>query len=130
MEAYSLEIEVPVFPTEEKERVEAAVGKLFPGTVLSEHEEEDKILLTGKTSNLKNIKDLLARQRIRDSARAFLFGVMKEGEELRFFLAKQPAYVGKINFVHESSPLGEIMVNGQGDHKVFIEWVTEIANES
>ncbi len=56
-----------------------------------------------------HLRDLIRRQKIRDTARAELRrGV--EGDRIAFALNKQAAYAGRVSFASGAAPLGDIEV--------------------
>lgn len=103
-----LQVEVEVKPTEDKEKVEAAVKKIFPTLELSQNEN----LLVGKSvraESLDRLHQLLRGQAIRDSARSVMLRG-RRGNLVQFMLNKQVAFVGKVSFTGGESPLGPIVV--------------------
>jgi predicted RNA binding protein with dsRBD fold (UPF0201 family) len=92
------------FPTEDRDRVVAAMKALFPDAVA---EGDDPIV--AKAGSVEAFAEQLAKQRIRSAARRILRrGV--SGEETRFRLNKQVASLGKISFSEEEHALGDIEV--------------------
>lgn len=103
-----LQVEVKVKPTEDKEKVEAAVKKIFPTLELSQNENS----LVGKSvraESLDRLHQLLRGQAIRDSARSVMLRG-RRGSVVQFMLNKQVAFVGKVSFTGGESPLGPIVV--------------------
>lgn len=103
-----LQVEVEVKPTEDKEKVEAAVKKIFPTLELSQNENS----LAGESiraESLDRLHQLLREQAIRDSARSMMFQG-RRGNVVQFMLNKQVAFVGKVSFTGGESPLGPIVV--------------------
>ncbi len=103
-----LQVEVKVKPTEDKEKVEAAVKKIFPTLELSQNENS----LVGKSvraESLDRLHQLLRGQAIRDSARSVMLRG-RRGNLVQFMLNKQVAFVGKVSFTGGESPLGPIVV--------------------
>ena len=103
-----LRVEAEVKPTEAREKVEAAVKKIFPTLELSLAEN----LLFGESSRaeeLDRLHQLLRQQAIRDSARGTMLRG-RRGNIVRFMLNKQAAFVGKVSFTDGESPLGPIVV--------------------
>lgn len=101
-------VEVEVKPTEDKEKVEAAVKKIFPTLELSQNENS----LVGKSvraESLDRLHQLLRGQAIRDSARSVMLRG-RRGNLVQFMLNKQVAFVGKVSFTGGESPLGPIVV--------------------
>jgi len=74
---------------------------------------------------LTKLYNLLRRERIRDAARAVLFGGMSE-RTIVFYLNKQVAYVGHVSFSQPvgESPLGPIRVEIECDNpREIIDWL-------
>ncbi len=97
-----------VKPTEDKEKVEAAVKKIFPTLELSQNENS----LVGESiraESLDRLHQLLREQAIRDSARSMMLRG-RRGSVVQFMLNKQVAFVGKVSFTGGESPLGPIVV--------------------
>ena len=92
------------YPTEDREKVVRAITNVFPDADI---QGEDPIV--AHSQSLETFRDLLKRQRIRDSARAVLRRRMKRGNP-SFVLNKQVAAIGKISFSEESHALGDIEV--------------------
>lgn len=123
-------VKAPLFPTEEEEKVVSALKKLFPK--MSFHVEGEgkfrEIVGTCDCSEcLENLRMLLRKQRILDSARSYIYRGREAGA-VRFYLNKQAAYVGKVSFCsmeYGESPLGAITVTVDvGDEfEKFVNWL-------
>ena len=103
-----LRIEAEVKPTESREKVEAAIKKIFPTLELSQTEN----LLAGESTraeSLDRLHQLLRQQAIRDSARSMMLRG-RQGSVVQFMLNRQAAFVGKVSFSGGESPLGPIVV--------------------
>ncbi len=120
----SVRIEAPLYPTEDEDRVRRAMLQLFPSTDLRKEKEGKEDILVGSPPSLDLLKEKLAQQSIRDSARTHLES--RANRTLTFMLGKQAATVGKINFMDTIGPLGEIQVTVEGDIPGFVGWLTEI----
>ncbi len=107
-------ITVPVYPTESREKVKKAVENIFPGVELTESPTDDYVVLEGAAPSLDRFAELLAKQKIRDAARAHLLSRLK-GDRLSLSLNKQAAFVGRVNFVEGSVPLGSLDVTLAGE---------------
>ena len=106
-----IEISAPVYHTESEEKVEKALKSLFPSVEFS----LSKNSLKGTSADpesLTHFKLLLQMQRIRDTANTLLRKSLKR-DKLTFYLNKQAAYMGKVNF-SEECPLGPITVSIKG----------------
>ncbi len=103
-----LRVEAQVKPTESREKVEAAIKKIFPTIELSQTEN----LLAGESTrveSLDRLHQLLRQQAIRDSARSVMLRG-RRGNVVQFMLNRQAAFVGKVSFSGGESPLGPIVV--------------------
>ncbi|GEM_PF-925140 len=123
---YRVFISVPYYGTENVEKIESAVEKIFPGTVFEKIEGFGKKILRGEGGTLRTLRERLREQRIRDAAREHL----RLLRPLVFFLNKQAAYVGKVNFSDGKNPMGdiqvEVRVEKEGDEEKVVEWLTYI----
>lgn len=92
------------FPTEDREKVLAAVVQLFPDFL------PDRVdAVSGTAHSTEHFSELLRKQRIRSAARAVLRRG-RRGGSIVFHLNKQVATVGKVSFSEEAHPLGDIEV--------------------
>ncbi len=92
-------VRAEVYPTENPEKVKAAIRNLFEAAVKEEESEGVKYLAAageGRES-LKRFYTLLRSQGILDSARRILLSKI-EGGKTSFSLNKQVAYAGVISF--------------------------------
>ncbi|MBU7015409.1 MAG: hypothetical protein HXS52_07070 [Theionarchaea archaeon] len=103
----AVRISTPVHLTESESKVRKALEYIFPsvcffldGTVFKGESEE--------LTSLEHFRELLKSQKIRSTADRILRNSLY-GSELTFYLNKQAAYVGKVNF-SEESPLGPITI--------------------
>ncbi|MEW6221869.1 MAG: RNA-binding domain-containing protein [Candidatus Hadarchaeota archaeon] len=101
-------VEAEVRSTEVKEKVEAAVKRIFPTLELR---QEEKLLVGEATdvSAISRIHQLLRLQAILDTARSMMLKG-KDGNAVKFMLNKQAAFVGRVSFTEGESPLGPIDV--------------------
>lgn len=114
-----VEIRVPVFLTEDKERVLKAIANVLHMDLMKCREvkapEEDSFILECTSESFKpleKLRSLLRTQRTLDAARTYLEKGYSGGV-VRFYLNKQAAYTGKVSFcAYEfgESPLGAITV--------------------
>jgi len=98
------------FPTEDRERVVAAITGLFPD---ADVQGADPV--TATSSSVERFGELLRRQRIRDAARVVMRRGLR-GNSTSFRLNKQVAAVGKVSFSEEEHPLGDIEVEIVSDN--------------
>jgi len=123
-----ISIGVDAHPTESTERIKEAVRKIFPETEFKAVEGSmGAIHLEGDAKDLKRFTELLARERIRDTARSFLHS-HTSGQRISFSLNKQAAFAGTVNFIEdEDPPLGSIdVVIEHEEPKRLIELITNI----
>lgn len=103
-----LRVEAEVKHTEAREKVEAAIKRIFPTLELS---------LVGNSfvgestsvESLDRLHQLLRQQAVRDSARSVMLRNRRDNV-VRFMLNRQVAFVGKVSFTGGESPLGPIVV--------------------
>lgn len=104
-------VSTPVYPTESEDNVKKAVKTLFPLIEFTVTEKE----ITGTSEDKKaliHLKELLEKQKIRSTANDILNQSVVNGT-LVFYLNKQAALMGKVNFSRDS-PLGPITVSITG----------------
>lgn len=99
----------PVYPSEDSEKVKAAILRIFPDAVL----EETQSGLSGE-AGLETFFKLIRKQKILDSARAMLFKGIR-GDRTTVHLNKQVATVGKISFTEARTILGTLEVTVESD---------------
>lgn len=97
-------MEAPCNPTESAEKVRTAILALFPDAELLEAEG----IVSGTSSGLGKLAELLRAQHIRGSAREVLLGAIRD-DRLVIHLNKQAALMGRVSFSAQS-PLGDIRV--------------------
>jgi len=100
-----IDLEAPVRPTEGLDKVKTAIKNIFPDAVFEKVEDE---VLRATANSLDKFKERLAAQAIRDASRRVLLRGIRPGH-IYFTLAKQPAFVNRVNF-GEDGPLGDIVV--------------------
>jgi predicted RNA binding protein with dsRBD fold (UPF0201 family) len=109
----TLEISVPLHSTESKTKVKKALKTLFP-TV--EFTLQDRYItgMSHTRDSLNHFKELLKNQKIRDTANTILKRSLYN-DTLVFYLNKQAAFMGKVNFSREC-PLDPITVSIKGEN--------------
>ena len=91
-------IKAKVKPTEDKYKVKKAILNIFPKAKLTFIEKDNEFgEWEGKTKSVEKLKELLRSQSILDAARMVLEKGMTENAT-KFYLNKQAAYVGAVNF--------------------------------
>ncbi len=125
---YRVDVEVvaPVRPTEEADRVAAAVHQLFPAAAVEHGEGE----LIATSHSLDQLAEAFARQRIQEAARSHLLNGL-EGDTITFTLDKQAAAAGVANFgldhPGELGPLSVAIRVEQPDPVRLVDWLTGAA---
>ncbi len=116
-----------VYPTEVREKIEAAIMNLIPVKLLLQDFGVPGLCGEGNLENLRKLHQLLRENRILDTARqVFMNGI--EGNTIQFKLNKQVAYVGKVNFPAGEESLGSIHVEISAENKEalikIIDWLS------
>lgn len=118
-------VRAEVHPTENPEKVKAAIRNLFEAAVKEEEGESVKYLVAageGRES-LKRFYTLLRSQGILDSARRILLSKI-EGSKTSFSLNKQAAYAGVVSF-SESTLLGSVEVEIHDENiEKLVDWLS------
>jgi predicted RNA binding protein with dsRBD fold (UPF0201 family) len=99
-------IECRVNPSEDAEKVVAAIRNIFPDAVLDAEGER----VSGRALDTVTFSEMVRKQRIRDAARAHMMKSVRSKGWIEFYLNKQAAFVGAVNFVREDVILGGIRV--------------------
>ncbi len=105
----SVKVFCPVNPSEDPEKVKAAVLSIFPDAEL----EEGGKGFEG-TASLDRFSKLIRRQKILDATRAVMISNIR-GNRTRMNLNKQVATVGKVSFADPRPVLGAIEVSVEDD---------------
>ncbi|MGD2250841.1 MAG: RNA-binding domain-containing protein [Candidatus Methanofastidiosia archaeon] len=109
----SITVSVVVHFTESESKVNKALKNIFPALEFTPSEKG----FTATSDDLKSLahlKELLKSQKIRSTANYILKNSLLDNE-LVFYLNKQAAYMGKVNF-SENCPLDPITVNITGNN--------------
>ena len=98
-------------PTEDREKVRRALLNLFPDAQL----EDSDVSVVARSENGEALREAILNQHIRDTARSVMLRGI-QGNETRFTLNKQAAFVGKVSFVEGPVALGgiEVLIEGDG----------------
>lgn len=117
----SVEVEAPVYDTEEWARVREAVLNVFPEAEISEREPGPTVpgreytrFLVGETHSVERFRELVDQQEITDTVRAELLDSVV-CDSLDFRLKKQAAYVGRVNLDVGGHELGSLKVHVTSD---------------
>lgn len=100
-----IQIETPCKATEVQERVEAAIGQVFPDAVC--RVEGD--VLVAEAADATHLRKRVWELRIIDTFRSALLSG-QDGDVVRVSLSKQAAYGGKVRLPVGRSPLGDLDV--------------------
>ncbi len=97
-----------VFPTEDPEKVSAAISNLFPGAELRVRNDR----VDGSFDDIENLARLVTDQKTRY---AFLDAIYRgcRGDSFSVELNKQAASVSRVNVVDEPKPLGSLHFSGE-----------------
>jgi predicted RNA binding protein with dsRBD fold (UPF0201 family)/dephospho-CoA kinase len=99
----TISLRTPIYETESQEKVEHAILNIFPDAVL----ERVGDFIKGTSSTLETFSILLQKQQIRATAKTELMKCVAI-DSFEFYLNKQVAMVGKVNFSQD--PLGPILI--------------------
>ena len=115
-------------PTEKQEKIVQALGTVLAGEIKTKKYGKEIYLYkeSKKHKDLERFYELVRKQRILDVARKTLRKNIV-GNSTIFFINKQVAFVGKINFCDEEgeSPLGPIRIEIEyKDIEHLIDWLT------
>jgi predicted RNA binding protein with dsRBD fold (UPF0201 family) len=102
-------VETPCYPTEDPDKVVAALRTLFPDLLVDRRPDA----VVGTTSRLDRLRERIRDQRIRDTARRQMLAG-RTGDRTTIRLSKQAASLGVVNFA-VGSPLGDIVVEIESD---------------
>ncbi len=123
-------VEADVFPTEDEEKVRAAINNVLDNAaIVAKPSTRGSTLLAeakGQDSLIK-LRSLMRNDRIRDAARRLLFKSAR-GNTISFYLNKQVAYAGHVSFSEETaeSPLGPLRFTIKAeDPQQLVEWLAE-----
>lgn len=128
MDEIMVQIQADINPTEDEAKVKRSVENTFSNLEFEVKPQRRGSLLTARSRGIDGLTkfyNLLRRERIRDAARAVLFGGMNE-HSIVFYLNKQVAYAGHVSFSQPvgESPLGPIRVEiGCDNPREIIDWL-------
>ncbi len=121
-------VSVPVYPSEDIDKVKQAVSNLLETPNFNELRTNAVTYLTcilEERAELDKLREMLEKERIRNAARRLL-RKNRSKDRLVFFLNKQAAYVGRVSFseAHGESPLGPIQFKVESnDIDSLIDWI-------
>jgi predicted RNA binding protein with dsRBD fold (UPF0201 family) len=105
-------INTRVFATEKEDSVRKAVKRLFPDAtieVCKGPETRGGSGIHAKAADLETFTTRIRDQKIRNTARTVLSDSVV-GNDVSFYINKQAAFAGKVNFTDGDSLLGDIRV--------------------
>lgn len=127
---FKLKGRVKVNPTEDLEKVKAAVERVFGNLEFkfrAEGERRTLLFTSSSQDSLSKFKRIIRQDLIRDAVRKHLKARIKDNH-VRFFLNKQVAYAGHISLCEPEgeSPLGPIEIEIEcSDPEKLVDWLTE-----
>jgi predicted RNA binding protein with dsRBD fold (UPF0201 family) len=130
MDEITVFVETEIYPTENAEKVKAAVNNVLGNaniTIKPSIKGSTLTMITKGQDSLSKLRNLIRNERIRDATRRLLFKSIR-GAMITFYLNKQVAFAGHISFSEETaeSPLGPIRVNIKTEKpQQLIEWLAE-----
>jgi len=104
-----------VNPTEDSSKVERALGNLFPHAPVKTTNLADDVIKLEVAGDglefLSTLRNQIKQERIRSAARKILLNGVR-GNQIRFYLNKQAAFVGRVSFCERvgESPSGPISI--------------------
>jgi predicted RNA binding protein with dsRBD fold (UPF0201 family) len=128
MAEITLQVETEVNPTEDVEKVKAAVLNLFANLSVRIEPQRIRSILVAEAKtqqSLENFQAVLRRDRVRAAARKLLHSSVK-GNTISFCLNKQVAFVGHVSFSNETGecPLGPLKVVIETENpRELIDWL-------
>jgi hypothetical protein len=123
-------VETEVNPTEDEDKVQAAVNNVVGNASITVKASQIGSTLTAEAKGLDSLaklRNMLRNDRIRDASRRILFKSIR-GNKISFFLNKQVAFAGHISFSEATaeSPLGPIrFIIETDDPEQLVEWIAE-----
>lgn len=100
-----IELNAPVYPSEDPEKIISAIKRIFPDAELEDKGDE----IRGTSHSMEKFSKQIRKEKILDTTRSMMIRG-KRGNVTRFFLNKQVATVGKVSFTEEKTILGSIRV--------------------
>lgn len=128
MNVFRFKVITKKHPTESFRKIATALNAIVEGEVLEEKVGEETYLYIEKNnySALEKLYELVRKQRILDVSRKTLRNNIV-GQSTIFYVNKQVAFIGKINFCDEigESPLGPIRVELEHEKiEQLVDWLT------
>ena len=128
MTMFRIKVITKQYSTEDPEKIAVALNTILSGEIQKERIGNETYLFieSDQPRSLDQLFDLIRQYRILDVARKILRNSII-GNSTFFYLNKQVAFVGKLNFCYEEgeSPLGPIRVEIEYDNiDQLIDWLT------
>jgi hypothetical protein len=123
-------VETEVNPTEDEEKVRAAINNVLGNaTIMVKPEQRGSTLFAEAKGQdaLTKLRNIMRNDRVRDASRRLLLKATR-GNTIKFFLNKQVAFAGHVSFSEETSesPLGSIRFTIETDNpQHLVEWLAE-----
>jgi uncharacterized protein len=123
-------VETEVNPTEDEEKVKAAINNILGNATITVKPEQKGSTLFAEAKgqdSLTKLRNIMRNDRVRDASRRLLLKATR-GNTIRFFLNKQVAFAGHVSFSEETSesPLGPIRFTIETDNpQQLVEWLAE-----
>jgi predicted RNA binding protein with dsRBD fold (UPF0201 family) len=134
MAEVQLTVRAHLNPTESQEKLEKAITNLFGDIELNRTKIHGVTYLEIKVSGIESLRQLkqrIASDRIRDATRAMLSRWAAKNEKVTFYLNRQAAYANHVSIYHASkSPLGPIEVEIDGPPDYIVQFLTGKGNNS
>lgn len=130
MDEVTIIVEAEIYPTENEEKVKAAVANILSNASIAIKPEGKVSILTAQAKgqeSLVKLRNVMRSDRVRDASRKALFRSTR-GNTIEFCLNKQVAFAAHISFCEETaeSPLGPIKMTIETDNpQQLIEWLAE-----
>ncbi len=110
-----IKISTPIYPTENEEKIISSLEKIFPIKFKKKKKE-----IYGESKNIEILSDV--KQKIQDARIKntifYLIEKNKTNNSSKLELNKQTLVIGKIHFVEEEYPLGNITIEFDDVEKV------------
>ena len=123
----AVEVSARVNPTEDRDRVQSAIDRIFPDLKYELQEREGftaRLVGTGDRDSLELLHELLRSRKILDTGRS---NMHIQGRILTFSLNKQAATRGKVSFPAGDEPLGsiwvEIIAQDSEEAGIILDWL-------
>ena len=111
-----IEGRVALQPTEDPDKVRLSISNIFPDSTIEKEEKGFRF----STNDVDKFLEIIREHRIRDTAVMILERSAREGIS-GFYLNKQAAFMGVVNFSEGDSTLGDIEVVVKEGAEILIE---------